>query len=116
MAERRTLRRHPAQWPLRYRCSADEPPAAAQMRDLSGSGVGVVLREPFAVGTKLLVEMDLQDQGPCVRFTGEVVWSEPAVRSRGSMACRPMAAGLRFIRVDAMDARFYRRLFPPPAA
>ncbi|OGX40728.1 MAG: hypothetical protein A3C53_03935 [Omnitrophica WOR_2 bacterium RIFCSPHIGHO2_02_FULL_68_15] len=116
MPERRVFGRSPARLPLRYRRAPDEPAASAETRDLGGGGVGLTLPEPFAVGTTLLVEVDLLDRGPRVRFTGEVAWSEPAVHSRGSMAWRPMAAGLRFVRIDATDTRFYRRLFPAPAA
>ena len=116
MSERRVFRRFPARLPLRYRRAPDEPAASAETRDLGGGGVGITLPEPFAVGTRLLVEVDLLDRGPRVRVTGEVAWSEPAVRRRESPAWRPMAAGLRFVRVDAMDTRLYRRLFPEPAA
>ena len=116
MTERRVCSRSSARLPLRYRRAPEEPAASAETRDLGGGGVGIVLKEPFTVGTTLLVEMDLLDRGPWVSFTGALAWSEPVARSRGSMAWRPMAAGLRFVRVDAMDVRLYRRLFPEPAA
>jgi hypothetical protein len=77
--------------------------------------VGIVLREPCAVGTTLLAALDLLDRGPCVAFTGVLAWSEPAIRSHESPAWRPMAAGLTFVRIDAMDVRLRRRLFPDSA-
>lgn len=115
MGERRIFTRAAADLPLRYRRAPDEPAVAAGMRDLGGGGIGLTLKEPFAVGTKLFLEIDLQDRGPWISLVGEIAWSEPALQSRGSAAWRPMAAGLRFVRVDAHDARLYRRIFPEPA-
>ena len=116
MDERRTYRRSAAYFPLRYRRAADEGPATAELRDLSGGGMGLTLKEPFAVGTKLLLEMDLLDRGPWVTMVGEITWSEPAVRGRDSAVREPIATGVKFVRINAADPRLYRQLFREPAA
>ena len=113
MAEQRAFQRRTERLAVRYRVAPDDAASMAQMRDLSGGGIGLVLREPFRPGTKLLVELDLMnDHGPWARVTGQVVWSEPAVRIREPLAWKPIAVGLKFVRIDAADPRLHRRLFP----
>src|SRR3990167_1388810 len=115
MTERREFLRVAAYFPLRYRRPPDEPPTSVQMQDWSGGGIGLLLKEPFVAGTKLLLEIDLRDRGPWVSLDAEIVWSEPAVSRPSAPAWQPMSAGLKFVRVDANDPRLYRQLFPESA-
>ena len=112
MAEQREFQRRPERLPVRYRVAPDDAPTPAETRDISGGGLGLVLKEPFAPGVKLLIELDLRDRGPWARVTGQVAWSEPAVRTQAPLAWRPMAVGVKFVRIDASDPRLHRRLFP----
>ena len=112
MAEQRGFQRRAEQLAVRYRVAPDDAPSAAETRDVGGGGIGLVLKEPFMPGTKLLIEMDLQDNGRWASVTGQVVWSEPPVRTRESSAWKPMAMGVKFVRIDAADPRLHRRLFP----
>ena len=112
MAELRAFRRQEERLAVRYRVAPDDAPSAGETRDIGGGGIGLVLKEPFVPGTKLLIELDLRDNAPWARVTGQVVWSEPAVRVREPLAWKPMAMGLKFVRIDSADPRLHYRFFP----
>ncbi len=87
--ERRGLPRHRVKIDVNYRCG--ETYLFAHTENLSELGIFLVLKEPFATGTRIELRFAPPEGGEPIEVTGEVMW----VKS-GDPSQKP-GMGVRFV-------------------
>ena len=74
--DRRDCPRYHLDWPVRYVRSRVEPPVPSQMRNLSQTGVGLVVQENLKAGSSIQLELDVPNQAGPIKLSGRVIWSK----------------------------------------
>ncbi|MBI3318390.1 MAG: PilZ domain-containing protein [Candidatus Omnitrophica bacterium] len=105
-AERRRFPRYRVDWPIRYRRIPGNH-APAKTRDVSQTGVGLLLQEKLEAGTHVELELTLSGQEKPVIAFAEIVWSKEVSSREGSGGVRNFFTGLRF---KGMDPAVEKRL------
>jgi type IV pilus assembly protein PilZ len=82
--EARSYPRVPVHFQVRYRSGAEL--ASSFIDSLSGGGVFIRTTRPMPIGTELVMEITLDDQGPePILVRGRVVWERLLNRQDGGM-------------------------------
>ncbi|MBI3615735.1 MAG: PilZ domain-containing protein [Candidatus Omnitrophica bacterium] len=101
--DRRRAPRFRVDWAIRYQRLPSSETNHAKSRDLSTTGVSMVVPEQLAVGTLIQVNLTLPDQPiPCA-VTGQVVWSKELSSARQ----RLFAVGVQF---QGLDPKIQKQL------
>lgn len=74
--DRRDSPRYHLDWPVRYIRSFVEPLVPSQMRNLSQTGVGLVVQENLKVGSSIQLELNVPNQALPLKVSGRVMWSK----------------------------------------
>ena len=88
--EKRIASRYRVNWLIRYQR------AQGETRDLSQTGVGLVVRERLRIGSQIQLECTLPGQPFPMGVSGKVVW----VREMNSDSERLFYVGVRFFKLD----------------
>ena len=124
MGERRMYVRLPSKLTTSYKLADDQKsvadgPVPSLTKDVSGGGIRLATAIQFAPKTQLEVEVKFPDRATPVKFTAEVVWSQPLVQAEGFDRTRRFETGLRFVRIPAKDQKYVLQhaiLNSPPSA
>ncbi len=100
-SDRRRAPRYRIDWPIRYeRMNGGELDLAAS-RDVSETGIGLMVRERLEVGSSLRLTLALPGDPQPVTLTGRVMWSRPipeAIQPKGGS--RYFFVGIHFQETD----------------
>ena len=105
--ERRRAPRYRVDWSIRYHrlgpSSAGTGPA--RIRDVSQTGVGLVMEERLETGSELKLEMTLPDRTAPFAITGRVAWAKEILAKRQSdRAKRIFFVGIQFMGIPPETA------------
>jgi hypothetical protein len=107
--ERRKAQRLNAHVPIRYSFylnkRAMSSPIAAD--NISGTGLGVTLKEPAAKGVKLKVLIYFSDDQRPIASTSRVMWCKKIPKKEGNL----FKIGMRHVRIDTKDKDRFVFLF-----
>lgn len=115
-SERRSAPRYQLDWPVRYIRSVTELPVQSQMRNLSQTGMGLLVQENLRVGTSLQLEIMVPTQGLPIKLSGQVVWAkEIRLGPDAKGGTRVFFIGIRFFAISPqVEATIKRALMGPP--
>ncbi|MBI1952883.1 MAG: PilZ domain-containing protein [Candidatus Omnitrophica bacterium] len=89
-SERRIAPRFRVDWPIQYeRVEGDSQLAAT--RDVSQTGIGLIVRERLEAGSLLRLALTLPDEARPISLTGRVMWARPIPE-----ALQPSGSSQRF--------------------
>lgn len=100
-AERRRAPRFRIDWPIRYQRLEGQANHSAQGRDLSLTGVGLVVEERLEVGSQIQVQFTMPKETHPLEVTGQVAWlREVSQRSDAASQVRRFFIGVQFHPMD----------------
>ncbi len=73
-SERRRAPRYRVNWPVRYQRVAATAINPAKSRDLSATGVALVVSERLEIGSRIQMELSLPNRSAPLMVTGQVIW------------------------------------------
>ena len=76
---------------------------AGHTKDVSSSGMGLVVNEKLYEGTLLLLEFELPELKNAVCAEGKVVWVKGDLADRNKTGKREFQAGIQFLNIKADD-------------
>jgi len=100
MEERRKWKRLEINLPVKYEVLLTKEAGESITKDIGAGGVCVFSSKPLKEGTRLRAEIKLPNQEKPIRFTGEVLWSEPRDVNGGSGESR---IGVKFVDISDED-------------
>ena len=88
-SERRGAPRYRIDWPVRYQWLPPKPAgpsfagmSAAQSRDVSATGVALVVPERLEVGSEIHLELTLPNRSNALAVSGQVMWCREGPRAQ----------------------------------
>ncbi len=94
----RRTRRYKIDWPIRYHRLRTSSAKGAKIRDLSQTGVGIILQEIFEPGSDIHLEFTPPGQQAPLTVTGQVIWTKEVY---------PVRKPFQDIRFYFVGIRFY---------
>lgn len=112
--ERRKSRRCEICSEVRYEPEKKSPrKMTARSKNMSASGVRLILEEILPEGTPLIMEMDIAGDGKPVTAKGEVVWMQEVKSEKtGAGGSRIFEAGIKFTYLAPGDESRLRKYLP----
>ncbi len=100
--ENRRTPRYRVDWEIRYtRMGAEEAAARARTRDLSKTGVGLIVNEYLEKGSQIHLKLTLPGRKDPVAVDGQVAWTkEVPTQEKDPSQLRLFFVGIQFIGVD----------------
>ncbi len=103
--ERRRAPRYRVDWPVRYRRVDSTSVNDARVRDLSQTGVGLIVRERLPADSQIQIEFILPDPASPVSATGKVRWiREVPAHTKPSNPERLFFIGVQFYEINSQTA------------
>lgn len=100
-AERRRAPRYRVDWPIHYRRVPPGLNGPAKTRDLSHTGVGLMLEERLEVGSQLELQIALPRRPDPFSVAGQVMWvKEVSMHPDSPSALRTFFVGVQFKGID----------------
>ena len=103
MEERRRFVRLDTRLAVSYDVLPSEGERMTVLKDVGGGGVCLFADRPLPPGTGLRVSMKLPDRQDPVRFTAEVVWSEPYEIIGQTSREQAVEVGVRFLEIAPQE-------------
>lgn len=98
--ERRRAPRYRIDWPTRYHRPPDELRLKLKTRDLSRTGVGLVVQERLEVGSSLQLELTLPKRAQALQLLGQVRWAKEVPPRLKEDDSRTFFIGVQFLKMD----------------
>ncbi len=112
-SDRRRAPRYRVDWPIRYLRLGEPPPSLpAKTRDVSSTGVGLVVTERLTAGSQIELSLTFPGETSPLKVIGQVAWSREVSSSVDSQVSylqdtRLFFVGLRF---QGLDPQIQQRL------
>ena len=103
MDELRHFVRSNARVTVTYSLPPSEATQQGVLKDISGSGLCLFLKQPVETGVQLHVSLQLPGHERPVNFVGEVAWCERYEMLNKSGSQQSIEAGVRYLEIDPKD-------------